>query len=168
MSNHSSPLQYSCNKTSGSDFSYIWGSWYHSSFTSTPQRWSTGTKEQSCLTPSCSAGNFLYLQEKLLQGQRCWKKGGSKEQSNKETIRYRRMCRKVSEKKPGDLLCWVLVQRDSSLTALCLFSAVVCFCLIPAVIRKSKLECITDTYFWHEFHFLPDSTSVNFSDQHAS
>lgn len=64
------------------------------------------------------------------------------------------------------LLCWVLVQRDSSLTAL--FSAVVCFCLIPAVIRKSKLECITDTYFWHEFHFLPDSTSVNFLDQHAS
>lgn len=43
-------------------------------------------EEQNCLISSFSAGNSMYLQEKLLQEKRCWKKGGSKEQTNKEYI----------------------------------------------------------------------------------
>lgn len=39
--------------------------------------------------------------------------------------RYRRTRRTASEKKPGELSGWVLVQRDSLLTALCFFFAVV-------------------------------------------
>lgn len=40
-------------------------------------------EEQNCLISSFSAGNTMYLQEKLLQEK---KKGGSKEQTNKEYI----------------------------------------------------------------------------------
>lgn len=43
---------------------------------------------------------------------------GSKHINNQETTEYRRAGRTASERKPGELLSWVLLQRGSLLTAL--------------------------------------------------